>query len=280
MRYKSTRGESPEVTFSEVLLGGLAPDGGLYMPEAFPQFSIQEIQSWSELSFDQLASKILYPFVKEEIDEDIHVLLGGWRRSYVMGELEKMEVDYTLNELADLQTLQQMYAACDLYIVSSRHEGGPQALLEASSMKVPIISRDVGMATEVLSPYSIFDLPKQICLPTNESIEENYKNVLDRVFFNANYPLSEQTVHQDDTATFSKNITIVYFAHDRWDTSWGGEILLYDFAKTRILDGAPPLPNRLVIFPSYLPHRGVQVSRMCPIMRVSIAFQCKFDNTI
>ena len=79
---------------------------------------------------------------------------------------------------------------------------------------------------------------------------------------------------------FSKNITIVYFAHDRWDTSWGGEILLYDFAKSRILDGAPPLPNRLVIFPSYLPHRGVQVSRMCPIMRVSIAFQCKFDNTI
>ena len=70
MRYKSTRGESPEVTFSEVLLGGLAPDGGLYMPEAFPQFSIQEIQSWSELSFDQLASKILYPFVKEEIDKD------------------------------------------------------------------------------------------------------------------------------------------------------------------------------------------------------------------
>lgn len=70
MRYKSTRGESPEVTFSEILLGGLAPDGGLYMPEAFPQFSIQEIQSWSELSFDQLASKILYPFVKEEIDED------------------------------------------------------------------------------------------------------------------------------------------------------------------------------------------------------------------
>jgi threonine synthase len=48
MRYKSTRGESHEVTFSEVLLGGLAPDGGLYMPEAFPQFSIQEILSHHE----------------------------------------------------------------------------------------------------------------------------------------------------------------------------------------------------------------------------------------
>ena len=80
MRYKSTRGESPEVTFSEVLLGGLAPDGGLYMPEAFPQFSIKEIQSWSDLSFHQLACKILYPFVKQEIDEK--VFLGLLQDAY------------------------------------------------------------------------------------------------------------------------------------------------------------------------------------------------------
>ena len=58
MRYKSTRGESPEVPFSEVLLGGLAPDGGLYMPEAFPKFSINEINSWSDLRFDQLVNRI------------------------------------------------------------------------------------------------------------------------------------------------------------------------------------------------------------------------------
>ena len=48
MLYKSTRGESPLVPFSEVLLGGLAPDGGLYMPENFPKFSLQEIKSWSK----------------------------------------------------------------------------------------------------------------------------------------------------------------------------------------------------------------------------------------
>jgi len=115
--------------------------------------------------------------LNNEIDEDVHVLLGGWRRSYVMSELDKKGIPYTLNELADLETLREMYAACDLYIVSSRQEGGPQALLEASSMKVPIISRDVGMATEVLSPYSIVDLPKQICMPTQESIDTNYNNV-------------------------------------------------------------------------------------------------------
>jgi Threonine synthase len=37
MLYKSTRGQSPEVSFSEVLLGGLAPDGGLYMPTTIPK---------------------------------------------------------------------------------------------------------------------------------------------------------------------------------------------------------------------------------------------------
>ena len=71
MLYKSTRGSSDEVPFSEVLLGGLAPDGGLYMPENFPKFSLQEIENWSELPFYQLAHKVLYPFVQEEISETV-----------------------------------------------------------------------------------------------------------------------------------------------------------------------------------------------------------------
>ena len=69
MRYKSTRGNCPEVSFSEVLLGGLAPDGGLYMPTDFPFFSQEEIHSWSELKFDEIAAKVLYPYVEEEIEE-------------------------------------------------------------------------------------------------------------------------------------------------------------------------------------------------------------------
>ena len=75
MLYNSTRGESPIVPFSEVLLGGLAPDGGLYMPQSFPKFSIEEIESWSNLPFHQLASKILYTYVKSEIDESIFLKL-------------------------------------------------------------------------------------------------------------------------------------------------------------------------------------------------------------
>ena len=67
MRYISTRGQAPSLSFEDVLLTGLASDGGLYVPETLPQFSHQEIASWSKLSYADLAHKILLPFVEEDI---------------------------------------------------------------------------------------------------------------------------------------------------------------------------------------------------------------------
>ena len=69
MLYKSTRGQSPEVRFSEVLLGGLAPDGGLYMPTSIPKFSIEEINDFKDLQFHELATEILFPFIEGDIDK-------------------------------------------------------------------------------------------------------------------------------------------------------------------------------------------------------------------
>jgi hypothetical protein len=57
-------------------------------------------------------------------------------------------------------------------------------------------------------------------------------------------------------------------------------MIIFDEALTRVTSGVIPLPNRAAVFPSYLPHRGVTVSRICPVMRVSIAFQCAFNNTL
>jgi len=71
MLYKSTRGQSPEVSFSEVLLGGLAPDGGLYMPTSIPKFSIQEINDFKDLQFHELATEILFPFVEGDINKEV-----------------------------------------------------------------------------------------------------------------------------------------------------------------------------------------------------------------
>ena len=67
MRYISTRGQAPSLSFEDVLLTGLASDGGLYVPETLPKFSHQEIASWSKLNYADLAHKILLPFVEEDI---------------------------------------------------------------------------------------------------------------------------------------------------------------------------------------------------------------------
>jgi len=70
MRYISTRGDAPILSFSEVLLAGLANDGGLYVPETLPRFSTDEIASWAGLSYQELAFKIMSPFVAGDIPED------------------------------------------------------------------------------------------------------------------------------------------------------------------------------------------------------------------
>ncbi len=76
MRYVSTRGEAPTLNFEEVLLAGLASDGGLYVPEELPRFSTAEIASWAGLSYPDLAFKILKPFVSDAIpDEELQAML-------------------------------------------------------------------------------------------------------------------------------------------------------------------------------------------------------------
>jgi glycosyltransferase involved in cell wall biosynthesis len=64
-----------------------------------------------------------------------------------------------------------------LYIVSSRQEGGPQAIIESASMKVPIISTDVGIADLILTKNCIIDLTSDFYIPTQEDIDKNYESV-------------------------------------------------------------------------------------------------------
>ncbi|SBS34114.1 Threonine synthase [Marinomonas aquimarina] len=67
MKYISTRGQAPALSFGDVLLAGLASDGGLYVPEQLPTFSQEEIASWASLSYQELAFKVMWPFVEGEI---------------------------------------------------------------------------------------------------------------------------------------------------------------------------------------------------------------------
>ncbi len=65
MKYISTRGGAPAQSFSDILLGGLAPDGGLYLPESYPQVGAAELAEWRELPYAALALRILAKYVDD-----------------------------------------------------------------------------------------------------------------------------------------------------------------------------------------------------------------------
>jgi threonine synthase len=67
MRYVSTRGSAPELAFDEVLLAGLAQDGGLYVPKSWPEFSAAELRGLQELDYAELALQVIRPFVGDTL---------------------------------------------------------------------------------------------------------------------------------------------------------------------------------------------------------------------
>ena len=67
MKYVSTRGRAPPIGFLEALLAGLAPDGGLYVPETWPRLSKREITAFAGRPYAQVAADILQRFAGEEI---------------------------------------------------------------------------------------------------------------------------------------------------------------------------------------------------------------------
>lgn len=76
MKYISTRGQAPALNFEDVMLTGLAPDGGLYIPEQLPKFDKDTIRGFAKLPYNELAFEVIKPFVAGEIpDADLKIML-------------------------------------------------------------------------------------------------------------------------------------------------------------------------------------------------------------
>lgn len=84
-------------------------------------------------------------------DLPVFVLLSGPARGYVKQGLERLGVRYAHHYAADRDELAKLYHALDLYLVTSREEGGPMALMESMSSGVPVVSTYVGMAPDLIS---------------------------------------------------------------------------------------------------------------------------------
>jgi glycosyltransferase involved in cell wall biosynthesis len=111
---------------------------------------------------------------------NIKVLLTGYNRNYLIKNFEREGISFVY--IPKTHDINALYDISDWCFVTSRFEGGPQTVLEASYRKVKILSRDVGMASEVLHRdclcNSIDDFIDKFKMGLNKR-EENYQNVID-----------------------------------------------------------------------------------------------------
>lgn len=114
--------------------------------------------------------------LKKEKYPNLKVVLTGYYRQYIINELKKNNIDFYFFEKVDFKTLNELMNCLDLYIVASRFEGGPRAINECSLTKTPILSTNVGIASLLCYPDSIFDMNNiKTILNCKYDIEYNFK---------------------------------------------------------------------------------------------------------
>ena len=101
--------------------------------------------------------KVIQEYKKKH--PNLVVVLAGYRRQYVIQELEKLKIKYYYFENQSYNNLNKLYNLIDLYVVSSRVEGGPRAIVEAILTETPLISTNVGIASEYLPKTAIYNIP-------------------------------------------------------------------------------------------------------------------------
>lgn len=142
MQYISTRGHSAKASFSQILLGGLAPDGGLYLPTRYPQISHAELESWRNLSYAELAFQVLRKFATDVPDEDLRRLTLQTYSSQVYRNCRSGE---DASQITPLRTLEE--------------HGGRKLVLQSLSNGPTLAFKD--MAMQLLGNLFEYTLEKQ-----------------------------------------------------------------------------------------------------------------------
>jgi len=133
MQYVSTRATSasasrnPE-TFSSILLGGLAPDGGLFMPAEYPRITGEELDAWRKLSYAELAYEILRKFATDIPDADLKALTS---KTYTPEVYRNARAEQRASEITPLRTLEEA--------------GGRKLVLQALSNGPTLAFKDMAM---------------------------------------------------------------------------------------------------------------------------------------
>lgn len=102
MKYISTRGNAPAKTFTEILLGGLAPDGGLYLPEEYPQVTRAELDAWRNFSYADLTFAVLSKFATDIPEVDLKAIID---KTYTAEVYCNGRADSDFSQITPLRTL-------------------------------------------------------------------------------------------------------------------------------------------------------------------------------
>jgi len=142
MQYISTRGQAPAQSFSEILLGGLAPDGGLYLPERYPQVTGAELDAWRKLSYADLALQILKKFATDIPESDLAELT---RKTYTAAIYRNARSAEEAEQITPLCTLEE--------------KDGAKLMLQSLSNGPTLAFKD--MAMQLLGNLFEYTLAKQ-----------------------------------------------------------------------------------------------------------------------
>jgi threonine synthase len=106
MQYLSTRGyaasSDSSVSFSEILLGGLAPDGGLFLPMQYPQVTAEELNAWRSLSYADLAFEVLRKFATDIPEADLKAIT---HKTYTAEVYKNARKDEPAADITPLRTV-------------------------------------------------------------------------------------------------------------------------------------------------------------------------------
>src|SRR3989344_3618533 len=110
MQYISTRGNSEPMDFKEILLEGLAPDGGLYVPETYPKFTDTELDALRGKNYHEIALRVLRAFITDIPEEDLKKIISRTYTKEVFGTpeitpIKRLENGLTLLQLSNGPTL-------------------------------------------------------------------------------------------------------------------------------------------------------------------------------
>ncbi len=128
MQYISTRGHAATPRFAEILLGGLAPDGGLYLPVSYPRVTPAELDAWRSLSYADLAFEVLRRFATDIPEADLRELVS---RTYTAAVYCNHRPGENASEITPLRTLES--------------GGGTRLILQALSNGPTLAFKDMAM---------------------------------------------------------------------------------------------------------------------------------------